>query len=186
MTAALVLAAGASTRLGQPKQMVRLGGETLLERAVRVAGEAALTPVVVVLGAAAKRVAEGCDLRSAWVVVNAGWADGMGSSIRVGMELVQEFPEVDGIVVMTCDMPGVAVEHLRALAAGPEQVVASLYEGRRGVPAYFPRIAFPQLLQLRGDMGARELLRAAQTIELAGGEMDVDTVADLERLRASE
>ena len=184
MTAALVLAAGASTRLGEPKQMIQLHGETLLERAIRVAGNAGLTPIVVVLGAAAKRVAEACDLRSAWVVVNAGWAEGMGSSIRAGMELVQGFPEVSGVVVMTCDMPGVTAGHLRALRQEADTAAASAYAGRRGVPAYFPRAAFAELLQLRGDAGARELLRAAEVVELVGGEMDVDTVADLERLRS--
>ena len=182
-TAALVLAAGASRRLGRPKQLVRLHGETLLDRAVRVGGEAGLTPVVVVLGAAAKLVAEGCDLRSAWVVVNAGWADGMGSSIKAGMELVREFSEVDGVVVMTCDMPGVAAEHLRQLAAEPDVVMASAYDGRRGVPAYFPRAAFAELLGLSGDAGARQMLRTAQVVELVGGEVDVDTMADVERLR---
>ena len=180
-TAALVLAAGASTRLGRPKQLVRVAGETLLERAVRVAGEAGCEPIVVVLGAGAKAVAEACDLRRAWVVVNAAWSEGMGSSIRAGVELVQGFAEVDGVVVMTCDMPGVPPAHLRALGAEPEITVASTYEGRRGVPAYFPRAAFAPLLQLKGDAGARELLRQARVLELADGEMDVDTVADVER-----
>ncbi len=184
MTAALVLAAGASTRLGEPKQLVRLQGETLLERAVRVAGEAGLTPIAVVLGAAAKRVAEESDLRSAWVVVHAGWTEGMGSSIRAGMELVQGFQECDGVIVMTSDMPKVTAAHLRHLSERPEEVVASLYAGRRGVPAYFPRAQFAALLGLRGDAGARELLLEARAVELAGGDMDVDTAADLERLRA--
>ena len=183
-TAALVLAAGASTRLGEPKQLVRLGEETLLDRTVRIANEAGLMPIVVVLGAAAKRVEEGCDLRSVWVVVHAGWAEGMGSSIRAGMELVQGFPEVSGAVVMTCDMPGVTPGHLQGLIPETEEIVASTYEGRQGVPAYFPRATFPELLELRGDAGARTILLRARTRMLAGGEMDVDTVADVERLRA--
>src|SRR5712692_459157 len=96
--AALVMAAGASSRLGSPKQLVRLGAETLLERAVRVAREAGCSPVVVVLGALA---------------------------------------DVDGCVVMTCDMPAVTVSHLQVLMSTGE-MVASSYAGRRGVPAYFP------------------------------------------------
>ena len=182
ITAAVVLAAGASTRLGQPKQLVRIGSETLLERAVRTAEAAGLAPVIVVLGSGAKRVAEECDLRRAWVVVNAAWAEGMGSSVRAGIELAGSFPEVAGAVVMTCDMPGVTAEHLRVLTAVSDEVVASTYGGRRGVPAYFPRAAFTELLRLRGDAGARELLRQARVSELVGGEMDVDTVADLQRL----
>ena len=163
--------------------MVRLDGETLLDRALRVASEAGCAPVVVVLGAHARRIEAACDLKIAWVVVHAGWAEGMGSSVRAGMELVQQFSEVRGVVVLTCDMPGVTAGHLRALAEEPEEVRASEYAGRRGVPAYFPRLRFAQLLQLGGDAGARELLRSARVVELAGGEMDVDTVADLERLR---
>lgn len=182
-TAAIVLAAGASTRLGEPKQLVRMGGETLLDRAVRVAGEAGLEPIVVVLGAGARAVAEGCDLRRCWVVVNAGWAEGMGSSVRVGAELAASFREVGGAVLMTCDMPGVTAAHLRALMAAPEEVVASRYGGRTGVPAYFPRAAFPELLELKGDAGARALLLGVAAVELEGGEMDVDTAADVARLR---
>ena len=181
--AALVVAAGSSSRLGEPKQLVRVAGETLLDRAVRVAGEAGCEPIVVVLGAAAKAVAAGCDLRRAWVVVNAGWAEGMGSSIRAGMELVEGFVDVGHVMVLTCDMPRVTAAHLRRLAAEPEEVVASAYDGRRGVPACFPRVAFAGLLGLRGDAGAREMLRGARAVELGEDAMDVDTAADVERLR---
>ncbi len=183
MTAALVLAAGASSRLGEPKQLVRIAGETLLDRAVRLAGEAGCEPIVVVLGSAAKTVAAGCDLRRAWVVVNAGWAEGMGSSIRAGMELVDGFAEVGGVLMQTCDMPRVSAEHLRLLAAEPEEEVASAYDGRCGVPAYFPRTAFAELLGLHGDAGAREMLRQARVVELGDDAMDVDTAADVARLR---
>ena len=184
-TAALILAAGASTRLGEPKQLVRVKGETLLDRAVRVAGDAGCEPAVVVLGAYAKQIEAGCDLRRAWVVVHAGWMEGMGSSVRAGMELVQGFAEVRGVVVMTCDMPEVTAAHLRLLSEEPEVVVGSQYEGRRGVPAYFPRASFAELLAMSGDAGAREILRSARVVELAGGEMDVDTAADVQRLRGS-
>jgi CTP:molybdopterin cytidylyltransferase MocA len=175
VTAAVVLAAGASTRLGEPKQLVMLGGETLLERAVRVAHEAGCAPVVVVLGAAAELVAARCDLGSAVVVVNEAWEEGMASSIRVGIGGVGG---ADGVVLMTCDQPAVTAEHLLALMAAG-QVTASAYAERRGVPAYFPGAAFPALAALRGDAGARELLRGTATVELVGGELDVDTATDL-------
>ncbi len=191
--AAVVLAAGASTRLGEPKQMLEAGGMTLLDRAVRTAFAAGCEPVVVVLGASAAAIAERCDLRRAWVVVNAGWAEGMGSSVRAGVELAAGFAEVSGLVLMTCDMPGVSAEHLRALAGSGGEVVASGYAGRegtgggggarRGVPAFFPRVSFAALLGLRGEAGARELLREVRVIALAGGEMDVDTPEDAERVR---
>jgi molybdenum cofactor cytidylyltransferase len=177
--AAVVLAAGASSRLGSPKQLAMLGGETLLERAVRVAREAGCSPVVVVLGASAYVIQARCKLGDSIVVLNKDWVEGMGASVRVGVGVLGE---VDGCVVMTCDMPAVTVAHLRALMVSGE-VMASSYAGRRGVPAYLPVSTFPELLTLRGDAGARELLQAARTQELVGGEMDVDTADDLQRVR---
>ena len=181
VTAVVVLAAGASRRLGEAKQLAEVEGETLLARAVRLAMGAELGPVVVVVGASAGRIVDEVDLRRAWVVVNSKWDEGMGSSVRVGVELVDGMPEVGGVVVMTCDMPEVTAEHLRELVGG--EVVGSAYGGRVGVPAYFPRASFRQLRKLRGDAGARELLQGARAVELVGGEVDVDTAEDLERVR---
>ena len=178
--AAVVLAAGASTRLGEAKQLVRFGPENLLERAVRVARDGGCSPLVVVLGASAAEIRAACAFGNAIVVVNERWVEGMGASIRVGVEALQD---VDGCVVMTCDMPAVTAAHLRALMDSGE-MMASSYAGRRGVPAYFPVAAFPSLMELRGDSGARELLRSALSVELAGGELDIDTVDDIARARA--
>jgi molybdenum cofactor cytidylyltransferase len=178
---AVVLAAGASTRLGEPKQLVVIGGETLLERTVRTARATGCEPVVVVLGAAAERIRKQCDLGDAVVVVNDAWPEGMASSVRVG---IGALPPVDGAVLMTCDQPAVTAEHLQALmlmASG--EVTASAYAGRRGVPAYFPAAAFAELMELRGDAGARDLLREAVALELAGGELDVDTAAELDEAK---
>ena len=175
---AVVLAAGASVRFGSPKQLARLGSETLLERAVRVAREAGCDPVVVVLGASAELIRAQCVLSDALVVVNEDWASGMGSSIGCG---AHELRGVDGCVLMTCDMPAVTPAHLRLLTVSGE-MTASAYAGRIGVPAHFPEGRFPELVGLRGDIGARELLRNARTVELAGGELDVDTLQDLARV----
>ena len=177
--AAVVLAAGASSRLGSPKQLVRLGEENLLERAIRVAREAGCEPVVVVLGASAEAIRSHCSLGEAQVVVNEGWASGMGGSIGVGVGALQD---VDGCVVMTCDMPAVTAAHLRLLMIKGE-VTASSYAGRKGIPAFFPTAMFGELMELRGDVGARGLLVGARCVELAGGELDVDTVGDLERAK---
>jgi CTP:molybdopterin cytidylyltransferase MocA len=109
----VVLAAGASSRLGEPKQLVELGGERLLERAVRVAREAGLSPVVVVLGCRAEEIQQGCNLEGASIVRNAGWAEGMGSSIRKGVAALGA--ESEGLVLMTCDQPAAGTEHLLRL-----------------------------------------------------------------------
>jgi CTP:molybdopterin cytidylyltransferase MocA len=134
--------------------------------------------VVVVLGAEAEQIAEECDLSDSAVVVNEEWSEGMASSIRVGVGALQD---ADGVVLMTCDQPAVTAAHLRALMKTGE-ATASTYAGRRGVPAYLPAASFAQLLELRGNVGARELLRGVEVVELANGELDVDTAEDLERL----
>ena len=178
--AAVVLAAGASRRLGELKQLVRLNGETLVERAVRVCREAGCSPVIVVLGASADKVREQCSFGDVVVVTNDEWSEGMGSSVRSGVRMLPR--DVDGCVITTCDQPAVTAEHLRALMASGE-ATASAYAGRRGVPAYLPNMMFAELMKLHGDAGARQLLKDAQALELAGGELDVDTPAELERVR---
>jgi len=179
VTAAIILAAGASKRLGQPKQLVVLGGETLMERAVRIAREAGCAPVIVVLGATAAQIRECCNLAGAMVAVNESWDEGMASSVRVGVSWAAEASDA---ILMTCDQPAVTAEHLRKLMDTGE-LTASAYAGRRGVPAYFPAESFAELQELTGDAGARELLRAAASIELPLGELDVDTPEELEQAR---
>jgi molybdenum cofactor cytidylyltransferase len=178
--AAVILAAGASTRLGEPKQLVTLGGERLLERAARVATEAGCDPVLVVLGSNAAAIREQCFLPGATIVVNIDWREGMASSIRAG---VRALPAgLAGIVLMTCDQPAVTSVHLRALI-GAGDLAASRYAGRRGVPSFIPAARMSELERLQGDVGAREMLQQAQAYDLPFGELDVDSVEMLEHVR---
>jgi molybdenum cofactor cytidylyltransferase len=176
--AAVVLAGGASRRLGTPKQLIRLGGEALVERTVRICREAGCDPVVVVLGAAADQVRSACSLEDAMLVMNQRWQEGMASSIAEGVSALDD--GVDGCVITTCDMPAVLADHLRRLTDSGG-MRASAYAGRHGVPAYFPRDRFPQLMSLSGDTGARDLLKSCPAIPLEGDELDIDTPQDLER-----
>jgi molybdenum cofactor cytidylyltransferase len=181
--AALVLAAGASRRLGSPKQMAVLGGETLLERSVRIAREAGLAPIVVVVGAEWEFVLARSSLGDVVSVVNEDWDEGMASSIRIGIKTLElAGTKTQGVLLMTCDQPAVTSQHLQ-LVVTSDEVKASQYAGRKGVPAYFPTRYFDRLMALHGDAGARQLLVDAQSIEFAGGEWDVDTAEDLERAR---
>lgn len=169
--------------MGRPKQIEELGGESLLARSVRVAAEAQLGEVYVVVRAADAAVrAEAGRLRCR-VVLNAEAEEGMAASIRAGVRALGD--TATAAIVMTCDQPAVASAHLRLLAAGADgDVVASAYGGRRGVPACFPAATFERLTELRGDAGARELLRDVRAIELKDGETDIDTPEDLEAARA--
>ncbi len=175
---AVVLAAGASRRLGRAKQMVEIGGETLLERAVRVAVKAGLEPVIVVVRDADVAL----ELRGCEVVVNALADEGMASSIRVGVARAGELG-VAGLVVMACDQVALRAEHVRELCGEVDRVTGSGYAGKVGIPAYFPAEKFPELMELRGDVGARELLRGAVAVVDEALALDVDTEADVERVR---
>jgi molybdenum cofactor cytidylyltransferase len=182
---AVILAAGASSRLGVPKQLVRWQKEALLARSIRVAIEAGCHPVVVVLGAYEAQIRSECDLSRVIAVSNPRWTDGMGRSLSLGIAALSEDVTIGGAMVMTCDMPAVSAGHLLRLAASGK-ATASHYADRTGVPAYFPREDWPALHALRGPHGARDLLAAAVAIPLPGGDLDVDTPDDLRRLHAME
>lgn len=193
---AILLAAGASTRLGRPKQLLRLpvfGGETLLDHAVALARAAGAAPIFVVVGAHAEEIILECELLDCIVVHNEAWAEGMASSLRVGIASVLEnAPAASGAMVLVCDQPGLSGEHLRSLLEvhrhDPNHIAASRYAGRAGVPVIFPRAVFPALVELQGDHGARVLLQrsgaAVHAVDFPGGELDLDSPEDLERLQA--
>lgn len=190
---AIILAAGASRRLGQPKQLVVNSGETLLARAIRVAQKAGAAPVVVVLGSDSEAISASLGKRRDLVIVeNPDWAEGIASSIRSGLQAAERHaPMSGGVLLSACDQPHVSSEHLQQLLARfhaqfDSAIVASLYGGTRGIPAVFPRSMFPLLEALAGDTGARSLLAHPPCplagIALRGGEIDIDTPADLDQL----
>jgi molybdenum cofactor cytidylyltransferase len=190
--AAIIVAAGSSSRLGQPKQLIVIEGEPLLQRAIRCAREAGALPVFVVLGAHRDLIQTSVNFGAAKIVLNDEWEEGLASSIRAGVHAVQaEAPFAEGLLLMTCDQPRVTEEHLKRLiqmsyAQSAPTAIASSYEGTRGIPAIFPRQAIADLLALRGDKGARTLLAKPPwpviSIQLAGGEIDIDSPEDLEKI----
>ncbi len=189
---AIVLAAGASRRLGQPKQLLKLDGETLVERAVRLTNEAGAAPVIAVLGAHFGLIRAAVALEGAIHVVNDAWEQGIASSICVGVEALETVArEASGALILSCDQPRLTAGHLQALIheftlQNQPAIVASAYAGVHGVPAVFPRAAFGCLLALRGDHGARSLLAEPEWPVLAlrfeGGEVDIDQPGDLAQL----
>jgi CTP:molybdopterin cytidylyltransferase MocA len=185
--AAIILAAGASRRLGRPKQLAKYKGEALIARAVRIAREAGLEPVIVVLGAEKDAVRAVVRDERVVFVENDAWAEGIASSMRAGLKAL--VPEVTGALMMPCDQPRLSAEHLSRMASlfADGVIVASKYAGVRGVPAVFPRDAWSELMKLSGDVGARRLLvhSAWPVVEVAfeGGEVDIDAPEDLGQLR---
>jgi CTP:molybdopterin cytidylyltransferase MocA len=180
-TAALILAAGASRRLGTSKQNLLLDGETLVERAFRIAQEAGLSPVIVVLrleGGLGHSLRE----RGALIVMNERPDEGMASSIRLGVNVAQML-KASGAVLMTCDQVALTPGHLHALVGDSQRITGSAYAGKIGIPAYFPTASFQELLALRGDTGARELLRGAASVSDESLALDIDTQEDFDRAR---
>jgi molybdenum cofactor cytidylyltransferase len=185
---AVVLAAGASTRFGSPKQLVRVQGRPLLHRAVAQASEIAGQGVLVVLGAHAAELAPLLRHSSASVIVNRDWSEGLGSSIRSAIAHVPA--SCDGVLILLADQAAVTVGDLERLRSAwrrqPEWIAASRYESTVGVPAIFPRSLFSELAALRGDRGARDLLRRHSDrvigVALANAAIDIDTPEDLLRL----
>ena len=185
----LILAAGASTRLGQPKQLVRLDGRpllhTMVSHAVAVAGHA----VTVVVGAHAQELALLLKHSPASVIVNRQWEEGLGASIRCGVAALP--PACDAVLIMLADQVGVTSDDLKRLVSAWKgqdvAVVASLYSGTVGVPAIFPRWCFSDLAALRGDVGARLILQRYSDrltrVPMPNAAMDLDTPEQLEELR---
>lgn len=187
---ALVLAAGGSSRFGSPKQLVRFQGRPLLHLAVARAVEVAGHAVTVVLGAHAVLLAPLLRHSPATVVINRDWAEGIASSIRVG---VARLPATcEGVLIMLADQAAVTAEDLKRLIGTwhgqPTHIAAAQYDATSGVPAIFPRGDFPSLAGLRGDEGARALLRRntdrVMRVPMATAGIDIDTPEDLLRLPA--
>jgi molybdenum cofactor cytidylyltransferase len=188
----MILAAGESRRLGQPKQLLTCDGETLLNRAIRMATESGAWPVLAVLGARFASISASVQGERVIKVHNDRWRQGIGSSIEAGMRaLAVCAPESAGVLLMSCDQARLSTSHLRSLiysfeSEGVPGIVTSVYGGVRGVPAVFPRQAFEELRVLRGDKGARSIIERAAwpvvCVEFEGGEVDIDTQEDLAQL----
>jgi molybdenum cofactor cytidylyltransferase len=189
---AIVLAAGASQRLGRPKQLLSYRGEFLVERAIRLANEADAAPVIAVLGAHVEIICATIALNDVILSINEQWQQGIASSIHSGLKTLDAIaPGALGILILGCDQPRLTAAHLRALieafmVQNQPAIVASAYAGIHGVPAVFPRSTFADLLALKGDKGARALLIDPPCNLIAllfeGGEVDIDQPGDLAQL----
>jgi CTP:molybdopterin cytidylyltransferase MocA len=182
---AIVLAAGASTRFGSPKQLVRIAGRPLLHTAVTRASEVTGSALIVVLGSGAAELGALQKHSPGSIVINQEWREGLASSIRAG---IARLPlTCAGALLLLADQAAVSADDLKRLAGTwrkqPQYIAAALYSGTVGVPAIFPRSLFPELTQLRGDAGARALLRrnAARVVRvpMPSAAIDVDTPEDL-------
>jgi len=159
-TAGIILAAGGSTRMGQPKLLLPWRGEPLIRHVARTALAAGLSPVLVVTGAYGDEIRDSLTDLQVQIIPNPEWEAGQSTSVRAG---VQALPgETGAAVFMLADQPQIPVELVRALVDAHAQtqapVIAPLIAGKRGNPALFDQAVFPDLLELSGDAGARQIL----------------------------
>ena len=187
---ALILAAGAGTRMGGPKALLEFEGGLLVERAVETALAGGCDQALVVLGAQADEVQRRAALGSARIVVNPDWAEGMGSSLRAGLAALEPVDDVDVALVLLVDQPFIGPPTVRAVLdawrAGARLASAS-YAGKRGHPVLFGREHWPEAARsATGDSGARAFL-AAHAADLVlvpcdalADPRDLDTPQDLD------
>jgi molybdenum cofactor cytidylyltransferase len=189
----LLLAAGGSTRFGSAKQLAEFKGRTLIRRAAEAVCGSGCSIVVAVLGAAADESRHEISDLDLVTIENKDWPSGMSSSIRLGLsKLIELEPQLGAVLITLMDQPKVnalyLAEFVSMFAELHPPLIAAEYSGTTGVPALFSRALFDELLQLKGDQGARSIIRArsdVQTISLEEAAIDIDLVADLESLKRS-
>ncbi len=188
-TGIIILAAGSSSRLGQPKQLVTYQGKTLLTRAIEAAKEVASGDVIVVTGAHVHLIKAEVAEIDVHIVHSPLWQQGMASSINAGISALPS--GMQQAIIMLCDQPFADAVLLKELIdqqrLNDSKLVACTYGGSAGVPALFDQSLFAELLELKGQEGAKKIIQKyreqATTIPFEKGNIDIDTPTDLEHLR---
>jgi len=186
----ILLAAGSSTRMGEPKQLMDYRGKPLVRHAVDTALASACRPVIMVLGANAGAISAVVRDLPVETVENSRWSEGMGTSIQAGVRVAAE-RELDGVILALADQPLVTAEIYDRLAAQHEitrkPIVTSEYAGTVGVPVLFAKEYFPHLLALQPEQGCKGVIlrHASSALRIAcpEAEIDVDTPVDFQRLK---
>jgi molybdenum cofactor cytidylyltransferase len=182
--AIILLAAGASTRMGTPKQLLQYRNRSLIRYLTEIALASDATSLCVVLGAESARVQQELADLSATLLENPRWAEGMSSSVRAGLAWVPA--SVHAAIIMLCDQPlvstGLLDSMINAYVSSGKPIVACEYAGTLGVPALFDRSLFPDLSNLTGDRGAKQIVTQhhgdVYRIPFPGGTVDLDTPSD--------
>jgi molybdenum cofactor cytidylyltransferase len=191
--AAIILAAGKSTRMGEAKQLLRLGESTVLGRTIENVRRSRVDEIVLVLGSAAEAIRRRLPssfLESLKLVVNPAYEHGMASSLQAGISALD--PEMDAALIVLADQPFVRPETLNQLAGhdrAKAQIVIPTYHGVRGNPVLLDRSIFPEVMALKGDVGCRAIFGSDPErtvnveVEDEGILLDIDNHEDYERLQ---
>ncbi len=193
--AILILAAGASTRMGSVKQLLPWNNSTLLENAISMAVKTTARDVITVLGANASVIQEKIKIKGSILLKNQDWHKGIGSSIACGIRVLNGREEsYQGILIMLADQPMLGTEYLNKMIDTflnqKNQVVATNYKGRAGVPAIFGASYFKELTKLTTDFGAKNMLDRDQhlitILDPDGKTADIDTPEDYKNLHNND
>ncbi len=191
----LILAAGESKRLGRPKQLLKFEGQSFINRLIAIVREAVEMPITLVLGADAAAIQAQLTDTDMNVVLNKDWKEGMGSSISMGlMKMLDADQGIDGVLILVCDQPFINKEHIISLIQLQKNtclpMAACFYAGVVGTPALFHSTMFPHLLQLKGDIGAKKILKESigqvAKLNFEKGVMDIDTEDDYQKIIQGE
>jgi len=191
--AVIILAAGPSSRLGRPKQLLAFKGSTLVRHVVSMALQSCADPVIVVTGAGHEAVAAALPADSKIrLVENREWREGIAASIRAGIRSLPDAGiSADAAILAVCDQPDISAQLLNELVdvwmASGKPIVASSYAGTMGTPVLFDKSLFPALLALQGDTGAKKIIfqhpQQVATVNFPQGFFDIDTPEQYEALK---
>lgn len=188
-TGVILLAAGSSSRLGRPKQLINYQGKTLLQHSIEAAQHSAADDLIVVLGCNADLIQTHIESKEVSVLVHAHWQDGMSSSMQCGLRHLIENSQVDQVVLMLCDQPfvhqGLLDQLMLDKKTSGKGIIACSYAGTVGVPALFDQKYFWELLALKGTEGAKKVILNHQEdtflVDFPLGAVDLDTEEDVQK-----
>lgn len=189
--AVLMIAAGESKRMGSPKQLLVVEGETIINRMIHIVKKAVNFPTYVILGAFAETIQAQFPNLEINIVNNTHWQEGMASSIRLGLNTAKaQIPALDGVMVVLCDQPYITESTITALLQLQKEkdtpMAAAYYDDVMGTPALFHSRIFNELLSLKGDMGAKRIIQSrpekVAKLHFEKGLLDIDTKEDYQAL----
>lgn len=189
--AVLIMAAGSSSRMGEPKQLLKWKDVTLIENSINKVLQMQISKPIVVIGANSKKISPKIEPYSIEVIHNPNWARGLGNSIAFGVNHIKNNYQMDGVLMVLADQPLIKASYLIAMLdlfqISKDQIIATQYKnGKLGVPALFDRCYFNELSTIDGDKGAKSILKKHSNsvikMKLATNVFDVDTEEDYRKL----
>ena len=190
--AVIILAAGASTRIGTPKQLLKWKNTTLLGHAIITAKKLNTKDIIVILGNNYALIKSKINNSGIQILNNKNWKNGLGNSIAFGVNnILENKSNIDGILIMLSDQPLIDSEYLNSLInkfiIGKHQIIATSYKsGKQGVPVLFDRIYFNELSKLNDDKGAKAIIeKYIKNVLVINGEQivsDIDTLENYKNL----